>query len=547
MTPSPIIKPTRIFYNAKIITLDPSLPVAKAMAIAGDRILAVGKDEDISALAPRDAEREDLGGQVIVPGFNDSHMHLLSWGQGMDGVDLTTARSVGEMIRLGQEFVRSNPRQDWIVGRGWNNENFLTKTLPTRDDLDQVSASRPVIFTRVCGHICVANSRALEMACIDANTPDPPGGSIDRGDAGEPTGILRENAMALVRDLIPTPTITDLKRILHRASHAAAAQGLTTVQTNDLDGAATLTMRLGAYRQLADAGELPIRVNLQATMPTPNDLAAYLEVRKCYPNLGPHLTLGPLKLYADGSLGARTAALSHPYRDAPDTCGMPLYTQAELDELVWLAAKANLQVAVHAIGDHAIEMVVASYERAKQSVPNWTARPRIIHCQITRPQHLARMGALGIVADIQPIFVPTDLHFTEERVGTTGAEYAYAWKTMSQMGIHTAGGSDCPVENCNPLWGMHAAITRQDREGNPQGGWHPRERLTPMEALALFTTGSAYAAHEEAVKGSLTAGKLADFVVLPADPTQIAPDELLHMRVTATYVGGRQVFPHTPD
>ncbi|NLJ67942.1 MAG: amidohydrolase [Firmicutes bacterium] len=542
------VSPVKLFYNARIITMDPSQPAAEAIAVSSDRILAVGKAEVLSSITPRDTQRIDLQGQVVVPGFNDSHMHLLHWGLGMMGADLTAARSVDDVIRLGREYARSNPDREWIIGRGWNDETFAVKTLPTKDDLDQISVHRPVIFTRVCGHVCAVNSKALELAGINAATPDPPGGGIDRAaDGFEPTGVLREDAITLARRLLPEPTVTDLKEVLSKATRAAAALGLTTVQSADLDGAGTLSMRLDAYHQLAAAGELPIRILLQAVMPTPDDAAAYLDARRCWPNLGPHLSLGPLKLFADGSLGARTAALSQPYADAPDTSGMPIYTQAELDELVRLAAEANLQTAVHAIGDGALEMVLRSYERAKALIPCWTVRPRVIHCQIAGRQQLERMAALGIVADIQPIFVPTDLHFAEERIGKRSAFSIYAWKTMQQLGIRTAGGSDCPVESCNPLWGMHAAITRQDRSGNPPGGWHPDERLTPMEALALFTRGSAYAAQEEAVKGSLTPGKLADFVVLPKDPTKAPPEELLEMQVTATYVGGRQVWPEKKE
>lgn len=541
MATLPVV-PTKIFYNAKIITLDSAQPVAEAMAIGEDRILAIGKKEDILTLASPATKCEDLGGQVVVPGFNDSHMHLINWGQSMDGVDLTKARSVQEVIQLGQKFSSNSPIQEWILGRGFNDATFRAKTLPTKSDLDQISTTRPVLFTRVCGHICVANSKALHLAGINANTPNPPGGSIDRDElTGEPTGILRENAIGLVRNLIPAPTTTDFKRVLRKASQTAAVLGLTTVQSNDLHGATSLNTRLEAYRQLAEAGELPIRVNLQATMPTPDDLASYLEVRNDYPKLGSQVTLGPLKLFADGSLGGRTAALTYPYADAPHTSGMPIHTQEELDELVSLAAQANLQVAIHAIGDRAIDMVMDSYEQTKKTIPQWTARPRIIHAQITRHDQLIRMASLGIVADIQPIFVPTDLHFVEQRIGVKNAEYAYAWKTMNKVGIRTAGGSDSPVEDCNPLWGLHAAITRQDHQGHPSGGWHKQQCLTPMEALALFTTGSAYAAHEEAIKGSLSVGKLADFVVLPEDPTKIPAEQLLSMPVTATYVGGRRV------
>lgn len=535
-------KPTAIFHNAKIITLDSAKPVAEAMALAGDKILSLGKNKEIRDLAAKGTVFHDLEGQVMIPGFNDSHMHLVNFGQGMDGVNLTMARSIPDLIRLGQEFVDKDPRRTWILGRGFNDETFDHKRLPTKADLDQISQDQPVLYTRVCGHICVANTKALEMAEIDATTPDPPGGGFDRDrETGEPTGVLRENAIDVVRRLIPSPTIDDLKRAILIASQAAASLGLTSVQSNDLGGTRTMINRLEAYRQLAEAGELPIRVELQSTMPTPEELRTYLEVRKAHPTLGSMVTLGPLKLFTDGSLGGRTAALTHPYADDPTTSGMPIFTQDELDELVLIAAGANLQVAIHAIGDRAMDMVMDSFEKAKLAEPGWTARPRIIHAQITRYDQLERMAKLGIVCDIQPIFVPTDLHFVEARVGPESAKYSYAWKTMAELGIHTAGGSDCPVESCNPLWGLHAAITRQDQDEYPQEGWHPRECLTGLEALALFTKGSAYAAHEEDLKGSLSPGKLADFVVLPEDPTEVDPEKLLTMKITATYVGGKEV------
>lgn len=537
------LKPTVIFYNAQIITLDPAQPRAQAMAVAGEKILKVGSNEDILPLASNDTKTHDLDGQVVVPGFNDSHMHLINLGQGLDGVDLTQARSNVELVQLGQKYVHKNQSKKWILGRGFNEETFKSKELPTKWDLNQISQDLPVFFYRVCGHIAIVNSKALELAGIDNNTPNPPGGGIDREqNSGEPTGVLRETAIELVTKLIPSPSVSDLKRFISIASNEAARLGLTTVQSNDLHGTRTMQNRLEAYRQLDEAGELPIRVELQATMPTVEDLRAYLDLWEDNPKLSSKVTLGPLKLFTDGSLGGRTAALTYPYADTPDTMGMPIFTQEELDQLVMIAAKANLQVAIHAIGDRAIDMVMDSYEKAKTTIPTWTKRPRIIHAQITRYDQLERMAKLDIVADIQPIFVPTDLHFVEQRVGAKNAEHTYAWKTMNKLGVHTAGGSDTPVEHCNPLWGMHAAITRQDRTGYPEQGWNPGERLTAEEALTIFTAGSAYAAHEEEVKGTLSPGKLADFVVLPADPTKMDPNDLLEMKVIATFVGGRRVF-----
>ncbi|NLM41138.1 MAG: amidohydrolase [Firmicutes bacterium] len=532
-----------VFLNARILTLDPRRPTAAAMAVQDGLILAVGTQEEMLALAGPEAALVDLQGQVVLPGFHDSHMHLLSWGLTMDGVQLTGVRSMRELIAEGQAYIRDNPGRQWIIGRGFSDEVFTPRRLPTREDLDQISTVHPIIFTRVCGHICSVNSRALELAGINGETADPAGGRIDRDPAtGQPTGVLRENAMDLVTRLLPSPTVEDYKRAICRAGTEAAALGLTTVQTNDLHGASGLQDRLQAYLDLDQAGQLPLRIILQASTPTLEDLRAYAEIyRSCQP--GAQLKLGPVKLYADGSLGGRTAALSLPYADAPETDGVLIYQQAELDALVCTAAEYDLQVAVHAIGDAALDQVLNSCERARERHPNWSWRPRVIHAQITRYDQLERMARLGVVADIQPIFVPTDLHFVERRVGATLAQYAYAWKTMQRLGIRTAGGSDCPVEPCNPLAGLHAALTRQDGTGYPPGGWQPQERLTIEEALQLFSSGPAYAAHEEHLKGTLSPGKLADFVVLPADPAALDPWELLDLKVSAAYVGGLQMSP----
>ncbi len=529
-------KQSTLFYNGRMITLCPSHPTAEAMLVTGQKIAAVGTLAHVSAAAPTGAERVDLAGRVVVPGFNDSHMHLLNWGLGRQGADLTSARSILELITLGRRLLEGGATPQVIIGRGWSDERFRNSDLPTKEDLDQISTAVPVIFTRVCGHVCAVNSKTLKLAGIHSGTKDPAGGSIDRKPhTGEPTGILRETAMELVRPLLPTPTISDLKRILRQAAHSAALLGLTTVQSNDLTGRAGLNRELEAYRQLAADRELPIRINLQATAASLDDIHAYREAKEEYRDLGPYLSLGPVKLYADGSLGAKTAALSHPYADAPHTSGITLYEQGELDELVLAAARGNLQVAVHAIGDGALQMVLDSYAQAKQTIPGWKERPRVVHCQIAHLEQLQRMAKLGIIADIQPIFVPTDRHFVKNRIGKKAARNSYAWKTMTQLGVRTAGGSDCPVEDCNPLLGLWAAITRD--------GWHTEQCLTPQEALNLFTLGSAYATADELLKGSLSPGKLGDFVVLPEDPLTVDPQQLLNMKVEAAYVGGERVTP----
>ncbi len=533
---------TQLFVNGNVLTLDPDFPQVDAFAVVDGRVVDVGANGDILALRESGSQVVDLKRRTVVPGFNDSHMHLLSWGMSLDAVDLSTADSPQALVELGRTFAQKHQELKWISGRGWSDELFSAQFLPTAADLDAVGTDRPVVFTRVCGHLCVVNSAALRLAGIDASTPNPPGGQIDKDPvSGEPTGILREKAMDLILRHAPVPDGAALKRALLKAAAAASAFGLTSVQTNDITDLASMQMCLSAYQQLVQTGELPIRINLQVGLPTKDALQQYVKVWRQYRYNNSMFHLGPVKLFADGSLGAHTAALNAPYADDPTTHGICIYQQSEFDELVQTAASAGLQVAVHAIGDRAMDMVLNSYEHVFTHTAN-ARRPRIIHAQITSPSNLRRMAALGVVADIQPIFVPTDLHFAEQRVGAERAANSYAWKTMVDMGIPVAMSSDCPVESCRPLDGLYAAVTRMDQTGFPAQGWNPSERLTALEALKAYTIGSAYACHEENSKGSLTPGKLADFVVLPEDPTRVSPEALLSLPVSATYVGGCQVF-----
>lgn len=537
------VQTIKLFVNGNILTLDHEHPKVEAMIVAYGRIIDIGSTNHVLRLRTPGCEVIDLRGATVLPGFNDSHMHLLNWGLEMDGLDLACAESVDELVSLGRRFAQQHPERGWILGRGWNDENFEKKQLPTATILDHVCSDRPLMFTRVCGHVCAVNSAALYIAGIGADTPDPAGGHIDKDPyTGLPTGILRETAMDLVLKHIPEPTLDDLKRAIRTAAHAAAALGLTSVQTNDIMGSPSMQRCLEAYRQLYAEGELPIRINLQVGLPTREELDLYLSIRHRYEMPGDMFRLGPLKLFADGSLGARTAALNQPYCDEPDNQGITIYTQAELNDMVQAAVQADMQVAVHAIGDRAIDMVLQSYEQAISVNRVMKYRPRIIHAQITSKRNLQRMADLGVVADIQPVFVPTDMHFAEQRIGAERSASSYAWKTMLKLRIPIAIGSDCPVESCSPLENIYAAITRQDRSGFPQSGWNSSEKLTPMEAITAYTLGSAYACHEEHIKGSLVPGKLADFVVLPDDPSQVSPRSLLSMPVLATYVGGRRVF-----
>jgi predicted amidohydrolase YtcJ len=533
------VRVDRIFVNGNLITMDPAQPRAEALAVADGNIVAVGATEETLALRQPETEVVDLKGRTVIPGLNDSHMHLQTIGAGLERVSLTTARSQGDVVQLGRRFLDEHADVQWLIGWGWNHEYFADRQMPTRYDLDQISAELPIIFSRACGHIVVVNSKALAVAGIGRCPEQPVGGVIDLDEDGYPTGILRE-CRGLVTRHIPRDTVEDYKRTLQAAAGLAASYGLTAVQTDDISD--DMEGKLQAYSELVAGSKLPIRVNLQIRVGSMEKLQRYLELRQRFQFPPETVEYGPIKLMTDGSLGGRTAALRQPYADDPTTDGVAVLSQEQINQLLSAAHAHGLQMAGHAIGDRAMDMLLDGFQHALNQKPTADARPRIIHAQITTPDILQRIRQMGVLCDIQPGFVGTDLHMVEDRVGSERAQSTYAWRTMRTMGIPTAGGSDAPVESCNPLIGIQMAVTRQDLHGFPEGGWLPEQRLTVEEALHLYTMGSAYATFSEARRGSLTAGKLADFVVLGEDISAVNADQIHRVPVVATYVGGNVVY-----
>lgn len=530
----------RILFNGNIITLDGNQPRAQALAMAGGRFVAVGANEEVLAMQGPDTELVDLKGQTVIPGLADSHMHLANLGAAMETVDLTSARSQQDVVRLGQEFLANHPNRPWIAGWGFNHDKFENGAMPTRCDLDLISSDIPILFTRTCGHIAVVNSKALELAGIGAHPNQPQGGQIDVDDNGVPTGVLRESAIGLVRRLAPKATVEDYKRMLALAAQHAVKHGLTSVHSDDLAG--HFAEMLQAYSELVEEDRLPIRVSLQARLYTPEQVDEFMRVKEQY-EFPPHtVEYGPVKVMTDGSLGGRTAALNEPYADDPTTRGVEVLDQDTINRILGKAHALGMQMSGHAIGDRAMEMLLNAFQLALEKNPRPDARPRIIHAQITTPEILQRCVDLGVVCDIQPGFLGTDMHIVERRIGKERTQTTYAWRTMREMGIPTAGGSDCPVETCDPLVGIQQAVTRQDMNGFPEGGWLPQEKLTVQEALELFTLGPAYCSFKEELLGSITLGKLADCVVLDDDPMTVEPQEITRIQVKATYVGGRRRY-----
>jgi len=535
-----------IFYNGRVITVEERAEEADAVAVNGSMIAAVGRANDILELRKPHTTLVDLKGRALVPGFNDSHMHLVGYALTSEKVDLRRCRSIDELVEAIADFIKENeldPGQ-WVFGWGWDQSLFREQSMPDRKDLDRAAPEHPVAILRTCCHIMSVNTAALKVAGIDRSAVTVEGGSIEVDDRGRPTGVLEEKAMSLVSGLQPCLDRAKLKKLIKSAAADFIAAGLTSVQTDDLAsvGGEFASLVIDTYRELEAAGELPLRVNLQALLPEPALLSSFLAQGYQTGQGGSHFKIGPLKLLTDGSIGGRTALVSAPYEDRPETCGVSVLARGEVEELVNMAASRGMQCAVHAIGDAAVKMVLEIYREAARNYPQADPRYRIIHASMAGPRILDRFEKQEVIADIQPSFIPSDYALVDRHLGPKRAAWTYCWRDFIDRGIRLAGGSDCPVENYEPLEGIHAAVTRQDRYGNPPGGWNPGQRLKLEEALYIYTMGSAYCTYEENQKGSIAEGKLADLVVLSEDITTVDPIRIIDLQVDKTVVGGRIVY-----
>lgn len=529
------------FINGNIITLDGDR-LCEAFYVENGLFKAVGSNEEISMLSKADSEIVDLKGKTVIPGFNDAHMHFLNYAVQKDNVNLLNVPSIDELINITKEYIntRNIPNGQWILSRGWNHNLFSEKRLPTRYDLDKISTQHPIYFARICGHIGVANSKALDLLNITKSTENPDGGIIDK-ENGIPTGILRENALNLVSSSLPIMSTEQIKILLKSAFMDALKVGITTIQTEDLTHCGSLENLLAAYKELESENALPLRFILQLNLPNEKSIeeAVSLGLKS---NLGSNmLKIGPVKLFQDGSLGGRTAAMKEKYNDA-DTTGVLIYNQATLNKITKLAHDAGFQITIHAIGDYAAESILNSYENIINVSENNDLRLTIVHCQFTNDKLLDRFKKLKVVANVQPSFVMTDYPIVEKAVGKNRADTSYAWKDMLNSKIPIAFSSDAPIENFNPIEGIYAAVNRKDLKGYPQDGWYKNQDLTVVEALKAYTLGSAYMSFEEDIKGSISKGKLADFVILSEDILRTEKDNIKNIQVSETYVGGIKMF-----
>lgn len=478
--------------------------------------------------------RLDAKGRTLLPGMIDAHGHIMGLGQSLRSVDLTTTNSLAEAQGRIRVFARKQPRSAWVLDGGWNQERWSLGRYPTAAELDAAVADRPAWLARVDGHAGWANSRALALAGVTAATADPPGGRIERDAQGRPTGVLVDNAMALVEKIVPPATPAERERRLDTALAALAAVGLTGVHDAGTDAATC-----GLYRKRAAAGRLSLRIYAMIGGPE--------EVAGCAPN-GPEgwladdrLAVRAVKLYADGALGSRGAWLRAPYSDAPDQTGLKLRDEGGLRGTVVELASKGFQPAVHAIGDAANGAVLGAFA-ALPDDQRAAVRPRIEHAQVLALDDLPRFERLKVIASVQPTHATSDKTMAEARVGPERLAGAYAWRALLGSGARLAGGSDFPVEPPNPFFGLHAAVTRQDRAGQPPGGWRMGEALTLTEALAAFTTGAAYAGFAEDKVGTLTIGKWADFILVDRDIFATPPAELWRTTVDETWLAGRRVY-----
>ncbi len=522
-----------ILYNGIIYTLDPAQPRTEAVAIADDKIVAVGDEKLRDTLAPG-GEALDLQGRTALPGFTDCHTHFASYALRMGQINLAGLTSKGAALhRVAQRACETTPGR-WLEGGGWDRNLWVDSTFPTKQELDRVAPRHPVALSSKCGHALWANSQALGLAGITGDTPDPTGGEIERcPTTGEPTGILKEQAVQLVRQVIPKPESEEIREAIAQAIPHLHRMGLTGI--HDCEGAEAFR----AFQQLATHGDLDLRVLMH--IPLANlDSAIRLGLRT---QLGDEtLRVGAVKVFADGSLGARTAAMLEPYEGEADNEGIMVLPEGELMVVVERACQAGIAPTVHAIGDRATHAVLDAYEAYH---PLWLAQhlhPRIEHAQLLTSKDIQRLGRLGVIASMQPIHCTADMDMVDRHWGPRGVG-AYAFRSLLDAGAPLAFGSDCPVEDPNPLAGIHAAVTRRCADGSPgPQGWRPSERITVNEAVGAYTQGAAYASGEGRLKGSITPGKLADLVVLSQDIFTIDPTDILQTEVMVTILGGRVVY-----
>jgi predicted amidohydrolase YtcJ len=525
-----------IIVNAIVHTMDPARPTAEAIAILGNRIVAVGSTKEIKKLSGPRTRTIDAKKRLVLPGFNDAHTHFLSGGFQLASVDLRDANTPQEFAARIRSFAANVPKGRWITGGDWDHERWPDAGLPTKDLIDSFTADTPVFVSRLDGHMALANSLALRLAGVTRQTLDPPGGVIVRDRNGEPTGVLKDAAMSFLWKVKPPDSFDEKIAAAHAATNHAARLGVTSVQ--DMSAGADV----GVYQALLDRGELNTRIYAVAPLPAWERLAQ-TGVRAHFGS--EMLRVGGLKGFSDGSLGSTTALFYEPYRDEPNTSGIAtdeMYPEGVMLKRVVEADRAGLQIMIHAIGDRANDLILSIYEQVERENGPRDRRFRIEHAQHLRAQDIPRFKRDRIIASMQPYHAIDDGRWAEKRIGKERAKTTYAFRSLLDAGATLAFGTDWTVAPLDPMLTIYAAVTRRTLDGKNSKGWVPEQKISVEETVRAYTMGSAYAEFQENVKGSITPGKLADLVILSRDIFKIDPKEIEKVKVELTLVDGRVVY-----
>ena len=526
-----------IITNAKVWTVDKSLPIAQAVAVLGDRIVAVGSNTDIDAWHGPHTHLIDAGGKLLLPGFNDAHVHFVSGGMQLDNIQLNDATSPEEFARRIGDRAKVTPKGEWILGGNWDETKWNPPNMPTRELIDTLTPDTPVFVSRYDGHMGLANSVALRLAGITANTPDPPGGSVVRDAHGNPTGALKDAATDYIDKVIPPLTHDQRLKIVKRALAYAASVGVTSVQHM-----VASYEDIAVYAELLQHGELTTRIYAAPSITHVDDLAK-LGIGRAFG--GPYLRIGALKAFADGSLGSGTAYFYEPFLNQGNNRGLlsdEMHPISLMRDRYMKADTAGLQICTHAIGDEGISTILDLYADVIKAHGETDRRFRIEHAQHMAAKDFERFAQLHVIASVQPYHAIDDGRFAESHIGHDRASRTYAFRTFLDHGVRLAFGTDWEVAPLDPLLTVYAAVTRATLDGKNPGGWFPEQKLSVAEAIDAYTMGSAYAEFQEKEKGSITTGKLADMVLLSDDIFAIEPEKIRDVQVLKTFLGGRLVF-----
>ena len=531
-----------ILKNGHIYTADANRPVVSAIAVRGGRIVFAGSDAEVAGFAA--ARTIDLHGNTVLPGLADAHIHLLGVGEALRTVDLVGAQTYEDVVARVVARAKEMKAGEWILGRGWDQNLWPSREFPTHDELSRAVARNPVVLSRIDGHAILANRLAMTLAGVTAATKDPSGGRIVRDAGGNPTGVFVDNAEGLVSRVTPSSSHDELKRALLAAVAEVNSWGLSSIQD---PGESPNVVAI--YEELAREGRLNVRAYVMLSDPHVYDSMRWAGSRNPYVMRGPQsalyggrLWIRAIKLYADGALGSRGAALLAPYSDDPGNTGLVRTPPEQILGTAEMALKKGFQVNIHAIGDRGNRIALDAFEAALRSVPRADHRFRIEHAQIISPADIPRFAKLGVLPSMQSSHQTSDMGWAERRLGPERIKGAYAWRSLLETGVIIPNGTDAPVERVNPLITFHSAVTRQSPDNQPPGGWYAEQRMTREEALRSMSIWPAFAAFQENVLGSLTAGKYADFVILDQDIMRVPEADIMKTHVLATYLGGKAVY-----